>query len=238
MSRALPKFMRAAVLPAPGPASSFQIKDLPLPTPKAGQVLIRIHAFGLNRSELFTRQGHSPGVQFPRVLGIEAVGIVAQCPSGELPVEARVATAMGGMGRQFDGGYAEYTVVPCSQVQVLETSLPWETLGALPEMLQTAYGSLTTALNLQKGERLLIRGGTASVGFAAAAIARSMGAIVISTTRQAERKQLLLDHGAVEVVIDDGNLSAVFAEGKQGKVDKVLELVGATTLIDSLSCTK
>jgi NADPH:quinone reductase-like Zn-dependent oxidoreductase len=69
-------------------------------------VLIRVKAFGINRSELFTRKGHSPGVKFPRVLGIEAVGLVAEAPGNEFRKGDIVATA-GGMGRRFDGGDAE-----------------------------------------------------------------------------------------------------------------------------------
>jgi NADPH:quinone reductase-like Zn-dependent oxidoreductase len=132
--------MKAAVIHEPGGPEVLKIESLPVPTPQKGEVLIRVKAFGLNRSEFFTRQGHSPDVKFPRVLGIEAVGVVEAAPGGEFHKGDIVATVMGGLGRQFDGGYAEYTSVPAKQVQVIKTELPWETLGAIPEMLQTAWG--------------------------------------------------------------------------------------------------
>ena len=135
---ASPLSMKAVVIRRPGPPDVLEIEERPIPVPQRGEVLIRVEAFGINRSELFTRQGLSPSVKFPRVLGIEAVGLVAQAPGGEFRAGDIVATAMGGMGRDFDGGYCEYTVVPAAQVQVLKTALPWETLGAIPEMLQTS----------------------------------------------------------------------------------------------------
>jgi NADPH:quinone reductase-like Zn-dependent oxidoreductase len=147
---------------------------------------------------MFTRQGHSPDVKLPRILGIEAVGTVEEAPGNEFRKGDTVATVMGGMGRSFDGGYAEYTVVPASQVLAVQTELPWEVLGALPEMLQTAWGALHTSLELQTGERLLIRGGTSSIGLAAMALAKSVGAFVSSTTRNPDRASFLRDHGADE----------------------------------------
>jgi NADPH:quinone reductase-like Zn-dependent oxidoreductase len=226
--------MKAVVVRVPGGPEVLRVERVPIPIPSPGQVLIRVKAFGLNRSELFTRRGQSPNVRFPRVLGIEAVGVVEAAPAGEFRHGETVATAMGGMGRDFDGGYAEYVCVPTGQVQAIETQLSWEVLGALPEMLQTAWGSLFRALRLDRGERLLVRGGTTSVGLAAAAIARDHGARVASTTRRPDREALLRDAGADRVFIDNGSIHE--AVKAAGGADKVLELVGTTTLIDSLAC--
>lgn len=234
----MPATMKAAVIHAPGGPEVLKLEERPVPRPSAGEVLIRIEAFGLNRSELFTRQGLSPDVMFPRILGIEAVGVVEEAPGGEFVKGDVVATVMGGMGRSFDGGYAQYTVVPARQVQAFRTELPWETLGALPEMLQTAWGSLFRSLQLKSGDRLLIRGGTTSVGMAAAAIAKRHGAEVGATTRRADREQLLRDCGADRVFVDDGAIADRVRHEWNGGADKVLELVGTSSLWDSLRCTR
>jgi NADPH2:quinone reductase len=230
--------MRAIVLDAPGPPNALVIRELQVATPANGWVLIKVKAFGLNRSELHTRLGLATGVTFPRVLGIEATGVVAQCPGKEFSVGQQVFAMMGGMGRVFDGGYAEYTCVPATQVIPFQSNLPWATLGAIPEMLQTSYGSLTIGLDAQPGQSILIRGGTSSVGMATAVLAKQRNMIVLSTTRNPEKAAALTAIGVDHVLIDDGNLAskvrAIIPEG----VHTALELIGTTTLPDTLRSTR
>src|SRR3954453_3376945 len=230
--------MRAVVLDAPGPPEALTIRELPVPTPAAGWVLIEVKAFGLNRSELHTREGLASGVTFPRVLGIEAAGTVARCPGAEFPVDQQVVTMMGGMGRTFDGGYAEYTCVPASQVIPFVSDLGWSTLGAVPEMLQTAYGSLTVGLDAQPGQSILIRGGTSSVAMTAAVLAKQRNMTVLSTTRSANKTAALTDIGVDHVLIDDGNVAPQVREILRPGVDTALELVGTPTLPDTLHSTR
>ena len=230
--------MRAVVLDGPGPAEALVIRDRPIPVPLPGQVLIRVRAFGLNRSELHTRLGLAQGVTFPRVPGIEAVGEVADSPGGEFRAGQKVATLMGGMGRVFDGGYAEYTCVPARQVIAFESELPWSVIGAIPEMLQTAHGSLSIGLDIQPGQSLLIRGGTSSVGMAAAILAKRRGLTVLASTRDEAKREALAAIGVDHVLIDDGDLATAVRRIVPHGVDAALELVGTPTLPDTLRATR
>jgi NADPH:quinone reductase-like Zn-dependent oxidoreductase len=230
--------MRAIVLDAPGPPEALSIRELEVPTPKPGWVLIKVSAFGLNRSELHTRLGLAEGVTFPRVLGIEATGVVAECPGNEFPIGSQVAAMMGGMGRVFDGGYAEYTCVPASQVIAFRSDLHWAILGAVPEMLQTSYGSLTVGLDAQAGQSILVRGGTSSVGMATAVLAKRRQMKVLSTTRSRAKTDALTGIGVDEVVIDDGSVAATVRRLAPGGVDTALELIGTPTLPDTLRATR
>lgn len=101
----------------------------------------------------------SAGITLPRILGIKAVGVVEDIPFGTFAKGQEVMTTMGEMGRDFDGGYAECVCVPMRQIIPFNSLLDWSLLGAVPEMLQTAYGSLSTGLRIQAGQTLLIREG-------------------------------------------------------------------------------
>jgi NADPH:quinone reductase-like Zn-dependent oxidoreductase len=227
--------MRAAIVESPGKPEVLELREVPRPKSRSGWVLIKVMAFGLNRSEIFTRQGHSgAAVTFPRILGIECVGVVEAAPDSALEPGQKVAAVMGGMGRAYDGSYAEYTLVPVTHVMPVTTELPWETFAAIPEAFLTAWGSLVTSLKVEKGDTLLIRGGTSSVGMAAVILAKDLGARVIATTRNPAKKQALMANGADHVVIDDGSIVDAALELFPAGVSHVLELIGPTTLLDSL----
>jgi len=227
--------MRAAVCVRAGGAQVLEIREVPVPAVRQGWSLVRVKGAGLNRSELRTRQGHSPSVTFPRVLGIECVGVVAASSDPSLPEGTTVAAVMGEMGREFDGGYAQYALLPNSLLMPITTTLPWDVLAALPETYLTAQGSLDALGVVPGGGRLLIRGGTSSVGMAAASIASGHGIETAATTRRQGKTGALTAAGVDHVLVDDGgslaaSVHAVWPEGP----DYVLDLVGASTLADSL----
>lgn len=228
--------MKAAITTKAGNPQVIKVQEVPKPDLRTGWVLIKVEAFGLNRSELFTRRGDSPGVEFPRIQGIECVGVIEEDPSNTYSKGQQVAAIMGGMGRFFDGSYAEYTAVPLDIVFPFKSDLPWETLGAIPEMFQTVSGSLNQALEIAEGETLLIRGGTSSIGMLSTQLAKSKGLTVIATTRSSDKMQALLDNGADHVVIDNGSIYPQIKEIYPKGVNKVLELIGTRTLKDSLKC--
>jgi NADPH2:quinone reductase len=234
----MPTTMRAVVLTEPGPVDNLQTRELPIPQPAPGWVRIAVKAFGLNRSEVRLRRGLAEGARFPIVPVIEAVGMVDAAPGSDLRPGEQVAALMGGMGRAYDGGYAEYTVVPRDSVVPFYSDLPWAVLGGVPETLQTAYGSLTTGLDLRPGQTLLIRGGTSALGYATAALAKDLGATVLATTRQKDRLGTLAAHGVDQPLLDDGAVAAQVRRIAPDGVDAALELVGTPTLPDTLAATR
>src|SRR2546429_9635980 len=118
--------MKAIVVEQSGSPEVLHIRQIHRPEPDHGWVLVRIRAFGLNRSEMFTRQGFSPDVTFPRILGIEAVGEDEQDPSGHYPAGQKVAAVMGGMGSRYNGGEGvKGGVSPSPFISPLTTPASW-----------------------------------------------------------------------------------------------------------------
>lgn len=175
----------------------------------------------------------------PRILGIECVGEVINGGGTDLIPEQRIAAAMGFMGRKHDGGYAEMAVLPRSHVYPINTSLSWEELAALPETYLTAWGVLHETIEIRRGQQVLIRGGSSSVGLAAANIARDMGVRVFATTRSEPKSSKLRAAGVDEVILDSGHIADEIKSKSSGGVDGVVELVGLPeTIMDCFLCCR
>jgi NADPH:quinone reductase len=223
--------MRAIVLSGFGGLESLVIKELPDPKPKAGHVLIAVKAFGVNHAETHMRKGE--WAEAAEVSGIECVGEVVAAPGGEFHPGDKVAAFMGGMGRTINGSYAELTLVPATNVVKIVTDLPWEEFAVIPESYATAWTCLYGNLQIEEGQTLLLRGATSALGQAALNIAANAGLNVIATTRNKARVERLLELGAQRVEMEGPGLSKRLPEAK--KVDVVLDLVGNTTLLDSMA---
>jgi NADPH:quinone reductase len=222
--------MRAIVLEKFGGLDSLVYTEIPKPLPRDGEVVIAIKAFGINHAELHMRRGE--WAEAAEVSGIECVGIVDSCPTGEFPVGATVAALMGGLGRTINGSYAEYTRVRAANVALIEADLPWSQLAAIPETYATAWTCLFRNLELTAGQTIVIRGATSSFGQAAVKMAVRCGARVIATSRSPGRFEMLKALGVARTEIEAPDLAARIAETKQ--IDAVLDLVGNSTILDSL----
>lgn len=234
------EMMQAIKLTGPCKVEDLHPVEVPMPIVKTGYALIKVKAFGVNESEVTSRKGESdPEFSFPRILGIEGVGEIARVSDdSKMHVGQKVATMMEGLGRAVDGSYAEYILVAEKNLIPFETNLDWDVVGALPETLQTANGSLTTGLQLEKGDVLLIHGGTSVVGLMSAELARSMGATVISTSRSAGKIEALKTYGADYPILDDASYVDHVKEIAPNGVDKVLEFVGANMIAQDIALLK
>lgn len=230
--------MKAVVITKPGNVDELQIQDIDEPKMPEGHVKIRTKAFGLNRAETYYRAGNFGEITEPRIPGIEAVGEVVEDKSGQFRTGQKVITAMGGLMLARHGSYAEFVIAPASNVLAVETQLSWEELAALPEAYLTAWGALDKNLAIQKGQSLLVRGGTTTLGLAAITYAKAKGLTVVATTRNAANTELLISKGADQVIVDDGDIAEKIRALFPGGVDCALEVVGIATIKDTLKAIK
>ena len=224
--------MKAVIIYEAGGPEKLIYQEVPKPEVKPGWSLVRVMGRGVNHSEIFTREGESPTVTFPRILGIECVGVINETTDPErLPEGQKVISIMGEMGRAFDGGYAEYAPLPNSQIYPVDTDLPWEILAAIPETYYTAYGSMKL-LRIEEGDHVLVRGATSGVGIAFARLVKAgfRGVRVTGTTRNPLKTQQLLDAGFDAVVQDkDNELQTT------DKYNRVFDLIGPAAMKDTFS---
>lgn len=227
------KAMRAVLLSEPTEAKDVMLEECYIPEVKAGWVLVKIKAFGMNHSEQILRQHEIKAdyITKPIIPGIECVGEIEDASDSNFRKGQKVISLMGGMGRSFNGSYAEYALLPTHHVFTVNSTLSWEQLGAVPETYYTTWGSMFEGLNLQVTDTLLVRGATCALGYAAIQLGKALGCKVVATTHKKSKLELLRDTGADEILIDDGSL-----KGKLAGITKVLELVGARTIKDSLLC--
>ena len=253
MSVMLPEKMKAVVLTEPTKAEEVRLTDCPVPQVRPGWVLVKVRAFGMNHSEQILRRNEirADYIQKPLIPGIECVGEIADPSDSSFQKGQRVAALMGGMGRSFNGSYAEYALLPAHHVFAVSSDLSWEKLAAVPETYFTAWGSLFEGLRLQPEDTLLVRGATCALGYAAIQLAKALGCRVIATAHKESRLPLLAE--ADEAVLDTGRLAETLPGAAfpgtvrpratspgvtRSRITKALELVGPKTLPDTLRCVE
>ena len=225
--------MKAVVVSTPGGPEVLEVVERPKPVLKAGWTLVKIQGVGINHSEIFTRKGQSPSVKFPGVLGIECVGLVEETTREDLKIGQQIISIMGEMGRAFDGGYAEYTLLPNEQIYLIKTEPDLESLIALPETYYTAFGSFLN-LKIEEKESVLVRGATSGVGIAFAKLLKGQFPEIhlAGTSRNLAKEEQLRVVGFDQVILEkDGVLHT------KEQFDKVLDLVGPSTLLDTFART-
>jgi NADPH2:quinone reductase len=229
--------MRAIVIREYGGPEVLALEERPEPESRPGHVIVDVKAFGLNRAETYMRSGAWGDVA--EITGIECVGVVKSDPDGKLVPGQKVTALMGGMGRLMNGSYAELTRIAATNVVPLFSNLPWEELAAIPESYATAWSALCGNLAISPGQTLVIRGAASALGQAAINIASEMGVRVIATTRNANgRLQALEALGARQVLREQAELSKRIREIHPKGVDAVLDIIGNSTVLDSLAMAR
>ncbi len=220
--------MKAIVVYEAGGSEKLVYSEVDKPKLKEGWSLVKVKGFGINRSEIFTRKGYSPNVVFPRILGIECVGIIEN--SKVFNKGEKVVSIMGEMGREYDGSYAEYVLIPDHQIYVVESDLAWEDLAAIPETYYTALGSLKN-LKIEQNDKILVRAASSGVGIAFVRLLRAKfkDIDIYGSTNNLAKKEILIKEGYTNIILDVNHKLQT-----ELMFDKVLELVGPISIKDSI----
>lgn len=229
MSR-LPENMRAVIVTEPGGPEVMQIGEMPLPEPAQGEVLVRVHAAGVNRPDIMQRKGlYPPPPGASPLLGLEISGEIVGLGSDIGKVLPGVALGQKICALVNGGGYAEYCVVPATQVLPLPENLDMIQAAALPETFFTVWSNLFLTAHMKAGDRILVHGGTGGIGTAAIQIARAFGADVFATAGTAEKCQACENLGAKSINYRDEDFVERIHEMTDGQgVDIILDMIGGS----------
>ncbi|WP_454440445.1 zinc-binding dehydrogenase [Vibrio bathopelagicus] len=230
--------MKAIIAAQAGSPEVLTLIDTNEPETQDNEVKIKVKAFGLNKAETYYRAGHFGQLNPELALGIEAAGEVIFDPSGTYQKGDKAVTAMGGMMFARHGGYAEIIAVNKTNVKKINSDIDFTTLASLPELYSTVWGALDKTLNIQSGETLLVRGATSAVGLAAITYAKAKGLTIFATTRSEDKVEFLKSMGADNVLIDDGHVGDKVRAILPAGVDKALEVVGASTVVDTMKAIR
>jgi NADPH2:quinone reductase len=224
-----------ALFIVPGPIGGiFEMREIPAPSPGAGEILIKVRAAGTNRGELLARpliRSDNPALR-PMRSGGEFAGEIAALGDGVSgwKLGDRV------MGRAI-GSYAEYTVANPRSLMPIPKGMAWAEAAAIPNVFVTAHDAMVTNAQMSRGESILITAGSSGVGTAAIQIARHLGANpIIATSRSPSKSGALRDLGANEVV-DPGKsgwVEAVMALTAKRGIDVIIDNVGGPMLADNI----
>ncbi|HXD48506.1 MAG TPA: NAD(P)H-quinone oxidoreductase [Gemmatimonadaceae bacterium] len=228
--------MRAAVITRPGGPEVLEIQSRPVPAPKAGEVLVRVHASALNRADLSQRTGHYPAPPGapPDIPGMEFAGEVAAIGNDVTRWREgdRVFGIVGG------GGNAEYLVADGESLTRVPAALSWIEAAAIPEAFITAHDALVTQATVRRGERVLIHAVGSGVGLAATQLAHALGAIAYGTARTADKVERAREYGLSDGVVvgeDVGVIPAAVERWTAGRgVDVTLDLVAGPYVAASI----
>lgn len=228
----LPATMAAIVIDGgKGPASALHIAQLPLPVVKDGELLIRVHAAGINRPDLLQRLGaYPPPPGAPETLGLEVAGVAVDAAGRWQPGD-RVCALVAG------GGYAEYVACDPRQALPIPAGLDFTAAASLPETVFTVFTNVFEQGQLEAGQTLLIHGATSGIGITAIQLAKAAGARVIATGRSRDKAAAALKLGA-DLAIDTSTENFGERCAEDGGVDVVLDMVGGDYAAQNLTALR
>lgn len=226
--------MKAIEVTNPGSTSQLRLVDMPMPTPKKGEILIRVEYAGVNRADIFQRQGnYAPPKDASPLLGLEISGTVATLGEGvsQWNEGDKVCALLEG------GGYAEYCTAPTGLVLLLPEGYGFKEAAALPEALATVWLTLIKEAKLQSGERFLVHGGASGIGTMAIQIAKWRGADVYATASTQVKCALCERLGATKALNykTQDFVSALGDFIAPHKLDVILDMTGGDNIQKNLS---